>query len=248
MLSEVYNLIKGIVRRVIPAGLLAKHEYPLRSIIAIRYRGKRYRCNICGYGLRAFVRFNDEELLCPRCGSSSRARRLYMLLENEVNPGEKILHFSPSGAIRREYESKSNIEYSTTDYAGEFMADKCIDITDIDESDNAYDRIICYHILEHIEEDKKAMMELFRILKPGGCCLIQTPFREKMFEDQSIIAREDRLINFGQEDHVRIYSVEGLQNRLTEHGFMVEVLLMNGDTDEYYGLYPGEYILKACKP
>lgn len=171
-----------------------------------------------------------------------------MLLENEVNPGEKILHFSPSGAIRRKYELKSNIEYFTTDYAGEFTADKCIDITNIDESENAYDKIICYHILEHIEEDKIAIMELFRILKPGGYCLIQTPFREEMYEDQSIIARKDRLINFGQEDHVRIYSVEGLRNRLTEQGFMVEVLLMNGDADDYFGLYPGEYILKACKP
>ncbi len=170
-----------------------------------------------------------------------------MILENEVNSGERILHFSPPGAIRRPYELRSNIEYITTDYAGEFTADKCIDIANIDESDNMFDKIICYHILEHIEEDRKAMMELFRILKSGGSCFIQTPFIEEMYEDQSIIAPEERLIHFGQEDHVRVYSVKGLRDRLTEQGFSVEVLVMNGDTDDYFGLRPGEYILKARK-
>lgn len=241
-------MVKGIVRRVIPGRLLAEHEYLLRRVLAILYRGNRHRCNICGYGLRAFIEINDEDRLCPRCGSSSRARRLYMILENEVNSEERILHFSPSGAIRRAYELRSDIEYTTTDYAGEFTADKCIDITDIDESENVYDKIICYHVLEHIEEDKNAIMELFRILKPGGSCFVQTPFSEEMYEDQSITAPEDRLINFGQEDHVRVYSVEGLKSRLTEQGFRVEVLVMNGDIDEYYGLYPREYVLKAHKP
>jgi len=244
----MYNSVKSIARRVIPGRLLAEYEYLLRGIVAIRYRGNRHRCNICGYGLRAFVELNEDEHLCPRCGSSSRARRLYVILENEVNSEEKILHFSPPGAIRRAYESRSDIQYITTDYAGEFAADKCIDITDIDESDNMYDRIICYHVLEHIEEDRKAMMELFRILKPGGSCFIQTPFSEEMYEDELIIASEERLIHFGQADHVRVYSVEGLQDRLTEQGFNVEILVMNGDTDDYFGLCPGENVLKACKP
>lgn len=244
----MYNSVKSIARRVIPGRLLARYECMLRGIIAIRYRGNRHRCNICGYGLRAFVELNDEERLCPRCGSLSRARRLFIILENEMNSGERVLHFSPPGAIRRAYESRSDIQYITTDYAGEFAADKCIDITDIDESENTYDKIICYHILEHIEEDRKAMTELLRILKPGGSCFIQTPFSEKIYEDQSIISPEERLIQFGQEDHVRVYSVEGLQHRLTEQGFSVEVLLMNGDTDDYYGLRPGEYVLKARKP
>ncbi len=246
--AEVYNLVKAVVRRVISGKLLIKHECLLRRIMAIPYRGNGHRCNICGYGLRAFVEINDEERLCPKCGSSSRARRLYTILENEVNPGDRILHFSPPGAIRRAYEIKPDIEYVTTDYKGEFTAGKCFDITDIDESENMYDKIVCYHVLEHVEEDEKAMMELFRILKHGGICFIQTPFSEEMAEDQSIISLEERLIHFGQEDHVRIYSVEGLKKRLTEQGFGVEVLVMNSNKDDYFGLCPGEFVLKAFKP
>lgn len=65
------------------------------------------------------------------------------------------------------------------------------------------------------------MQELFRVLKPGGSCLIQTPFKEgnDIYEDASITTEENRLKAFGQEDHVRIYSIAGLTERLKKSGF-----------------------------
>ena len=71
-----------------------------------------------------------------------------------------------------------NVTYITTDYADEFEAMKCLNIEAIDEPDNQYDIIICYHVLEHIQNDIKAMDELKRITKPGGICIIQTPFKK----------------------------------------------------------------------
>ena len=60
-----------------------------------------------------------------------------------------------------------------------FKARKALDIENIEEpNSNTYDLIICYHVLEHINKDLKAMSELFRILKPGGKVYIQTPFKE----------------------------------------------------------------------
>lgn len=83
-----------------------------------------------------------------------------------------------------------------------------------------FDLIICYHILEHIEDDKKAMEELYRVLKPNGTCVIQTLFKEgEIYEDFSKKTERERLEAFGQEDHVRIYSVDGLRKRLNENGF-----------------------------
>ena len=49
--------------------------------------------------------------------------------------------------------------------------------------------------------------ELFRVLKPNGTVLIQTPFKDgEIYEDYAITSESERLIHFGQEDHVRIYS------------------------------------------
>jgi len=94
--------------------------------------------------------------------------------------------------------------------------------------DNFFDRIICYHILEHIPDDRKAMVELFRVLKPGGTMLLQTPFREgEIFEDPAITKADERMKYFGQEDHVRVYSVKGITERLGQAGFQVEVLQFN---------------------
>ena len=87
----------------------------------------------------------------------------------------------------------------TSDYAGEFKATKRLNIVAIDEPDDSYDIVICYHILEHIENDLKAMKELKRILKPGGKCFIQTPFKSgDIYENEEVKTEEERLIHFGQ--------------------------------------------------
>ena len=43
-----------------------------------------------------------------------------------------------------------------------------IDLTDIQYPDHSFDVIFCSHVLEHIEDDGKAMSEMYRILGPGG--------------------------------------------------------------------------------
>ena len=91
--------------------------------------------------------------------------------------------------------------------------------------DNFFDLIICYHILEHIPNDQKAMAELARVLKPTGTMLLQTPFREgRILEDPAITTEDERRKYFGQKDHVRVYSLEGISERLSQAGFHVKVL------------------------
>ncbi len=110
---------------------------------------------------------------------------------------------------------------------------------------NAFDLIICYHILEHIENDSQAMIELQRVLKPNGSCIIQTPFKEgDIYEDFSIKSPDERLKAFGQKDHVRIYSVEGLQQRLKENGFQ-DVEIKTFPAEGRYGFM--EETVLICK-
>lgn len=205
---------------MVPKKILFENEVFFRSIFAFRLRGRKHECTICGQGLKKFITIPDGDQLCPFCGSRSRTRRLYFFLKENALIHGKVLHFSPSRSVYRLLKNNPDITYFSTDFEDEFLADYRYDITQIPLEKDFFDLIICYHILEHIENDKKAMAELHCVLKPDGTCLIQTPFKEgKIYEDFSKITEKERLEAFGQKDHVRIYSVEGLRDRLIESGF-----------------------------
>jgi len=246
----MYKNIKSIVKLLIPPKLLFKSEPVLRFLLYQFYRGKTYKCNICSRQVRKFLEpENNSDKICPRCGSLSRTRRLYSLLQSEFLKGnQEILDFSPSRSLYRVLKKDPRASYSGTDLSGNFLADHAYDITRIDTEANRFDVIICYHILEHIENDLSAMKELYRVTKKEGVCLIQTPFKEgAIYEDYSLKTGEERLKHFGQEDHVRIYSVEGLKDRLSSCGFTVEVRNFEEKTNNLHGFKPNETVLVCRK-
>lgn len=236
------------LKKLIPKAFIKKNEKLLRNLISIFYRGNKFQCNICGFKMSNFIRLKNTDKLCPKCGSLARTRKLWDLLESEVS-GKTVLHFSPSLTLKTKMESVHDIHYITTDYEGEFAAAKRLNIESIDEPNDVYDLVICFHVLEHIEHDIKAMEELFRIIRPKGKCIIQTPFKTgEIYENEQIKTEEDRVIHFGQRDHVRIYSVEGLMKRLEGVGFHTELKEFNVEADNTYGFNPSEQIIIAKKP
>ncbi|MCB0464729.1 MAG: methyltransferase domain-containing protein [Aequorivita sp.] len=242
----MYQVLKKVALAIVPKKILFENEILFRSIFAFHLRGKNHECKVCGHGVKRFIEIPDGDLLCPFCGSRSRTRRLYSFLkENDLIRG-KVLHFSPSRSLHRLLKKNPNIDYFSTDYEDEFLADYKYDITQIPLEKDFFDLIICYHILEHIEDDKKAMEELHRVLKPNGICVIQTPFKDgEIYEDFSKKTPKERLEAFGQEDHVRIYSAEGLQQRLKENGFQ-DIEIKTFPSNERYG-FMEEKVLIAQK-
>lgn len=249
----MYLFIKKIVKKIVPQKLIFKIEPFLRKIYSLFSRGSKYHCTICEGSFNRFIKLSagssgkNAELLCPRCGSLPRDRRLYYLLKKENLLQGKVLDFSPSRALYRKFKKTAGVEYFSSDFANEFISDHQFDITALKIQDNFFDLIICYHILEHIADDRKAMAELFRVLKPGGIMLLQTPFREgQIFEDPSITKENERMKYFGQKDHVRIYSVEGISERLNQARFSVKVLPFNEQLLNRSGFSEKETVL-SCK-
>ncbi|MEJ8802003.1 methyltransferase domain-containing protein [Pontibacter sp. H249] len=245
----MYEGLKRIAKGLLPKGLLQKYEVQFRYAVALFYSGNTFACNICGKKNRKFVLLTNGERLCPFCGSLPRSRRLYHTLAPKLLPNYlRVLHFSPSKSLDEKLRAHFTESYTTSDYIGEFKADKQLDITCLSEPDNSYDLIICYHILEHILEDSKAMRELFRVLAAGGKCFIQTPYKAgDTFEDYTITSAVERKKHFGQEDHVRVYSVQGLKKRLQAVGFAVELLTFTESPQNYFGFKENESILVASK-
>ncbi len=118
-----------------------------------------------------------------------------------------------------------NLDYITTDLNSP-IADVQADICDLPFSNDEFDFIICNHVLEHIPDDKKAMQELYRILKTEGTAILQVPLKTDLkttFEDDSITDPKERARIFGQYDHVRIYGMDYF-TKLKTTGFKVEAV------------------------
>jgi predicted SAM-dependent methyltransferase len=245
----MYNYLKQFLKRFISKKALFKYEPILRGIYYQFYRGADFQCNICGKKLRAFISPGGKDKICPNCGSSSRSRRLWKLLESEfLKVNTAILDFSPSRSIYRKMKDNPSISYTSTDRSDDFLADKKWDITNIDARDESCDLAVCYHILEHIEDDIQATKELYRVLKEKGACIIQTPFKEgEIYEDSSTTTDEGRVKHFGQKDHVRIYSAKGLKERLSNCGFRVEIREYKEEIDNRNGFLEKETILICTK-
>ena len=243
----MYNLLKKTVYFIFSKKNLFKIEPFLRTIYALSKTGNNHKCSVCNFEWKAWTTIPNGDNLCPKCGSLSRDRRLWKVIsENYLKEQITVLDFSPSRSLFRKWKKVKNINYTASDLSGDFISDVKFDITNISQASETYDLIICYHILEHVIEDEKAMKELFRILKPNGTILIQTPFKDgEIYEDYSITSESERLLHFGQEDHVRSYSINGLKGRLEKGGFSIDV--KHFDKNSYLGFTQNETILIASK-
>jgi SAM-dependent methyltransferase len=243
----MYSSLKNTLTPFIPKKYLFRIETYLRKCYAKFKQGNNHKCLICNFKASDWVHLTNNDLLCPNCGSLSRDRRLWQILYNQfIKEDINILDFSPSRSLFRKWKNEKNVNYIASDLSGNFIADVAYDITQIPEQENQFDLIICYHILEHVIKDLKAMNELYRVLKSNGTVIIQTPYKEgKIYEDYSITTESDRLIHFGQEDHVRVYSVEGLKARLESVGF--KVIVNRFEKEEYLGFSANEIVILASK-
>jgi predicted SAM-dependent methyltransferase len=106
------------------------------------------------------------------------------------------------------------------------------------------DAFICSHVLEHVEDDRKALRELYRILKPGGWGICMVPILltlKETLENPDWVTPEQRWKYYGQDDHVRAYSKEGFIERLVEANFEVELLGIDhfgAQSFDKHGIHP----------
>lgn len=239
--------------------------------IDFKYFGFRYKCPMCGFWAKKFLPagfgyqiLEEKQVVgarvrnnarCPNCKSSDRERLLFLYLKNETNifkTKNKLLHIAPERILQKIFKKNKSIEYFSADLNSP-LAEYKMDIRDIKFNDNYFDFVICNHVLEHIENDGKAMAEIYRVLKPSGIAILQVPISlnlEKTFEDFNITGETERIKYFGQKDHVRIYG-QDYKDRLGKVGFKVEVIdytkTLGDKKIKKYSLIPEEKIYLVKK-
>lgn len=133
------------------------------------------------------------------------------------------MHIAPEQCFMKYFEKQHEDKYITADIESPLAKVK-MDVHDIPFENNTFDVAMCNHVMEHVEDDIKAMSEIYRVLKPGGWAILQVPFfsplAETTFEDKSITDPKERERIYGQDDHVRLYGKD-YPDRIGQAGFEV---------------------------
>lgn len=203
-----------------------------RTSMSFYFKGGNRYCPVCEKSSRKFLDFGNplrSDARCVHCNSLERHRLAWLYFDKQTDLFDgitkKMLHVAPEEAFQKPLSKRLGKGYLTADLFNPEAMVK-MDITDIQYPDNTFNVIYCSHVLEHVPDDKKAMREFYRVLKPGGWAILLVPILDgPTYEDDSISDPQERLKAFGQEDHVRKYGTDGVYlHRLKESGFTVQVI------------------------
>ncbi len=220
------------ILKFLPRKFLIKYSFLITPILRIIFRGKKYTDPIDDSNYSKFLSYGYKTVrknaLCPGTLSLERHRLLWLYLDRETNflsSNLKVLHVAPEQVFYKKFKKLKNWEYFTFDLNSP-IADIKGDLISTNFKDEYFDLIICNHVLEHIEDDKSALDEMYRILKYNGISILQVPInvkRANTFEDLSIKSKIQREKYFGQYDHVREYGLD-FKDRVEQAGFKVEMI------------------------
>ena len=215
----------------------------LAFVRSLAYRGSKVHCPCCDRSFRAFRAHRGRSgAKCPGCGSLERHRLLWLYFEQRTNllsAPLDVLHVAPEYSFRRRLQAEPRLNYVTADLDSP-LADLQLDVTKMPLADGSFDAVVCNHVLEHVSDDRAAMREIERVLRPGGWAILLVPIEEgrtETFEDPAITSPEDRFEQYGQEDHARVYGSDYAE-RLAEEGFRVSV--------EDFGAKLPEALIERC--
>ena len=227
----ISRIMKWALAKV-PRPLLIRLSYLVQWVAPVIFKGNKFVDPIDGRGYSRFFPYGygnnqRENALCPGTNSLERHRLLWLYLKDYTDfltRPQKLLHIAPEQCFYGRFRKMKHLDYTTADLFSP-LADLRFDVQNIPIEDNTYDTIFCNHVLEHVNSDHQAMVELHRILKPGGLAIMQVPLDtdyKKTDEDITIKDPAERERRFRQYDHVRLYG-QDYPDRLKAAGFKVTV-------------------------
>lgn len=194
-------------------------------------------CSLCNNKIKKWSHIGKRQnVRCPYCNSAERHRLTALFLQIYNITYNNFLHIAPEFQLQTLFKKRSN-NY----ICGDLEPKKYyklnaiyLDATNMSFKNDSFDCIYASHILEHIIEDKKAMSEMYRVLKKNGTLITMVPQNFSLQitdEDYFINTPEERLLKYGQTDHVRIYGLD-FSKRLQECGFYVTIYYIKSQ-EEY---------------
>jgi SAM-dependent methyltransferase len=205
------------------------------------------RCTVCNYTgrFRPFGRPYRIDALCPRCDSLERHRLLAQYAQKDrLFSGRKVLHFAPEPCLAEFIRSQGPDTYLASHFGDPSTLN--LNLESIDLEDSCLDIVVASHVLEHVD-DRRALPELRRILKPEGLLVLMVPIAEgwsTTYENPSVHEKRQRRLHFGQTDHVRYYGSD-FRGRVVDAGFELSEYTAVEPEVSLNGLLRGEKLFLA---
>ncbi|MBS0342323.1 MAG: glycosyltransferase, partial [Proteobacteria bacterium] len=198
---------------------------------------------------------------CPQCGSLERHRFLCLvapLLRSFWMPASRprsdtsMLEVAPSNATKPVRDMFGNaVAVDATPHADGRTVDVIASLTDLPLPSASFDCALALHVLEHIPNDRAAMREIARVLRPSGIAIVQVPLSEAATTDEVVLnSPQARQARYGQADHVRLYG-QDFQARLNAAGLSTVSITpresMPREAFDRRGLMPDETLVLAVR-
>lgn len=152
-----------------------------------------------------------------------------------------MLHFAAEHSLYKIIEAAAD-RYVRADLDPD-AGDIVLNLESIDLPDDSFDVVVASHVLEHVD-DKAALSEIKRILRPGGRLIAMVPIVEgwdKTYENGDVHTEAERELHFGQYDHVRFYGSD-FRDRTRAAGLNLKEYTAEEPDVSDYGLVRGEKV------
>lgn len=154
----------------------------VRRHVSERWRDEpRFRCPVCG-ACTVFIDVHQAHASrrwaeCARCGAYERHRLQAAVLEARVLPtlepsSTRCLQLAPD-VLTAWLRARLGVVVTADLFAG--AADRRLDVRRLDVPDGAFDMVFASHVLEHVDDDRCAIAEIWRVLVPGGVAVLPVP-------------------------------------------------------------------------
>jgi SAM-dependent methyltransferase len=129
-----------------------------------------------------------EHLDCPGCGFVNRIRASMHVLFQEVRPNlDARIYLTEQltplhGWLRKRFANLVGSEYlGSARIPGEIVEGvRHEDIQRLSFPDESLDLILSFDVLEHVPDERRALAEFARCLRPGGTLLFTVPFQDNV--------------------------------------------------------------------
>ena len=129
------------------------------------------------YNSEAYARYEDSH---PGFWNRIRGEKVLEFLRPEADDRILEIGCNTGWLVQKIMGYSNNVIGVDINFAGLRIASMenllCMDAANLGFSDNSFDKVVCLHTIEHIQETGKALEEMCRVLKPSGSIVLIYPF------------------------------------------------------------------------